>query len=248
HREIKTKYDDSLLEIRRLQDRIDSMEFIRRNINTSSTIPPSANTSRILTNTYSSGSNSSPSSYLAPTSRRQSMSRFTSVERELLPPPYTPREPSVARRISRDYSTERWQNNNSNNSNTNSLRRDSSNDGNKISLTNSRRGPDRWSSSSSSTVCTEKKPNLRVVRDDFDSEKIRNDLLQKENERLRTIRKKNLLNTNDINSIRSQTSSPLLYQEYNNNNNNNNNHHTPENNMTESITMTKSTYNSNNIF
>ncbi|CAF1624952.1 unnamed protein product, partial [Didymodactylos carnosus] len=43
YREIKTKYDDCLLENRRLQDRVDSIEFVRRNSNT---IPLSSDISK----------------------------------------------------------------------------------------------------------------------------------------------------------------------------------------------------------
>jgi hypothetical protein len=35
---MKTRYDDALLENRRLQDRIDSMEFVRKNYNSSSNL------------------------------------------------------------------------------------------------------------------------------------------------------------------------------------------------------------------
>ncbi|CAF1268966.1 unnamed protein product, partial [Didymodactylos carnosus] len=82
---------------------------------------------------------------------------------------------------------------------------------------------------------------LRVSRDELENEKVRNDVLQKENERLRTMRKKNLLNntdTNDVNLIGSQTSSPLPQQD-----NNSGNNHTPEMNVTENLFTSKWTYN-----
>lgn len=112
------------------------MEFVRRNYNSSS---------RPLVNSSISGA----SSYLPPTpptrsGRAPSVSRFTSVEREIepsIPPPYRSREPSVSRRNSRDYSNERW-----------STRRDSStfNPFNESDyLTSNKRRLDRWSTMNS---------------------------------------------------------------------------------------------------
>jgi len=55
----------------------------------------------------------------------------------------------------------------------------------------------------------------RVVREDLESERTRSDVLQRENERLRTLRKKTLLNSTDENLVvstmisRSHTNSPL---------------------------------------
>lgn len=124
---MKSRYDDVLLENQRLQDRIDSMEFVRRNYHSSR---PSVVGGGYLP---------------APTSNRStrapSVSRFTSSERELdsssIPPPYRSREPSVARRSSRDYSSDRW-----------STRRDSSSNNsyvdNELRSSNTNRS-DRWS-------------------------------------------------------------------------------------------------------
>ena len=127
---MKSRYEDVVLENRRLQDRVDSMEFVRRNYNSSSR--PSI-----------------AGGFLpAPTSNRSgrapSVSRFTSVERETessIPPPYRSREPSVSRRNSRDYSSDRW-----------STRRDSSATGSygeSDSRTSNKRRPDRWSTMNS---------------------------------------------------------------------------------------------------
>jgi hypothetical protein len=126
---MKSRYDDALLDNQRLQDRIDSMEFVRRNYNSSS-----------RQHINSAGNNL----HLPPTPSRSgrapSVSRFTSVEREVDPsniPPYRSREPSVARRNSRDYSSDRWSN-----------RRDSMTSApyneNDFKTSNKRR-PDRWS-------------------------------------------------------------------------------------------------------
>ena len=129
---MKSRYDDSLLENQRLQDRIDSMEFVRKNFNS---------TTRNLLNSSASGG----ANYLPPTSsnrsgRAPSVSRFTSVERETessIPPPYRAREASTSRRNSRDYSADRW-----------GARRDSSTTGslseNDFKPSNRRRS-DRWS-------------------------------------------------------------------------------------------------------
>ena len=126
---MKSRYDDVVLEKQRLQDRVDSMEFVRRNYNSSS---------RQLLNSSAGGN-----SYLPPASSRSgrgpSVARYTSVERETDPslaPPYRSREPSVARRASRDYSSDRW-----------STRRDSTTNApydHEFSSSNARR-PDRWS-------------------------------------------------------------------------------------------------------
>jgi hypothetical protein len=124
---MKSRYDDAVLENQRLQDRVDSMEFVRRNYHSSSR--PSV----------IGGYLPAPSSNRS--GRAPSVSRFTSVEREtdpsLPPPPYRSREPSVVRRSSRDYSNDRW-----------SSRRDSSSTGsygeNDMKTSNKRR-PDRWS-------------------------------------------------------------------------------------------------------
>ena len=78
------------------------MEFVRKNYHPSSRMSVGA-------------------SYLPPTpnsrtGRAPSVSRFTSVERETdssIPPPYRSREPSVSRRVSRDYSSDRWSSTNS---------------------------------------------------------------------------------------------------------------------------------------
>ena len=84
-------------------------------------------------------------------------SRFTSVERETepsLPPTYKSREPSVARRTSRDYSNDRW-----------GQRRDSAstNDsyGDNDLKTSNRRRPDRWSAANS--------PNMNSSNYNFSS-------------------------------------------------------------------------------
>jgi hypothetical protein len=127
---MKSRYDDSILENQRLQDRIDSMEFVRRNYNSSSRLSVSGGSSGYLPPTPSGRSGRAPS-----------VSRFTSVERETdpsLPPPYKSREPSVSRRTSRDYSNDRW-----------GERRDSTTAntyGENDSKTSNRRRPDRWSS------------------------------------------------------------------------------------------------------
>lgn len=127
---MKSRYDDIVLENRRLQDRVDSMEFVRRNYNSSSR--PS----------IAGGYLPAPASNR--TGRAPSISRFTSVEREtesFIPPPYRSREPSVSRRSSRDYSNDRW-----------SSRRDSSaagSYGDDDSRTSNRRRPDRWSTMNS---------------------------------------------------------------------------------------------------
>ena len=95
---MKSRYDDSLLENQRLQDRIDSMEFVRRNYHGSSR--PSI-----------SGGGYLPAPTPNRSGRGPSVARYTSVERETdstVPPPYRSREPSVARRSSRDYSNDRW--------------------------------------------------------------------------------------------------------------------------------------------
>lgn len=124
---MKSRYDDVVLENQRLQDRIDSMEFVRRNYHSSSR--PSMSSGGYLPAPISNRSGRAPS-----------VSRFTSVERETdptIPPPYRSREPSVARRSSRDYSNDRW-----------SSRRDSSASGsygeNDVKTSNKRRS-DRWS-------------------------------------------------------------------------------------------------------
>ncbi|CAF2508626.1 unnamed protein product [Rotaria sp. Silwood2] len=212
YRDMKSRYDDLLLENQRLQDRIDSMEFVRRNYNSSS---------RQHINSSASGTNS----YLPPTpsnrsARGPSVSRFTSVEREMdlpIPPPYRSREPSVARRNSRDYSNDRW-----------STRRDSSSMsqyGDNEYTTSNKRRPDRWSAANSPKTSS---PNynfsslpgriylhLRVAREDLENERTRSDVLQRENERLRTLRKKTLLNNTEDNLVvsaivsRSHTNSPL---------------------------------------
>ncbi|CAF3823618.1 unnamed protein product [Adineta steineri] len=215
YREMKSRYDDALLDNQRLQDRIDSMEFVRRNYNSSS---------RQLMN--SGGGGGGGVSYLPPPSSRSgrapSVARYTSVEREtdpLLPPPYRSREPSVARRASRDYSNDRW-----------STRRDSTTNDHDYTSSNMRR-PDRWSSMtspnmSSSTYNFSSLPErklslffavyLRVAREELESERTRSDVLQRENERLRTLRKKTLLNNTEDNlststiASRSHTNSPLL--------------------------------------
>ena len=125
---MKTRCDDALLENQRLQDRVDSMEFVRRNYHSS----------RGLINSMANGS----SSYLPPTipnrtsGRATSMARFTSVERETeptIPPPYRSREPSVARRNSRDFSTDRWANSGNSRSENESI-------------TSNKRRSNRWSS------------------------------------------------------------------------------------------------------
>lgn len=129
---MKSRYDDAMLENQRLQDRIDSMEFVRRNYSSSS---------RQHTNSSISGTNM----YLPPTppnrsARTPSVSRFASVERELeasIPPPYRSRESSVVRRTSRDYSSDRW-----------SSRRDSITMGpypDNEYITSNKQRPDRWS-------------------------------------------------------------------------------------------------------
>jgi hypothetical protein len=135
---MKSRYDDALLENQRLQDRVDSMEFVRRNYNSST---------RPLYNSSISGGGGGGNSYLPPTSssrsgRTPSVSRFTSVEREMdpsIPPPYRSRDPSVSRRNSRDYSNDRW---------SSTSRRDSSTAGsygeNDLKTSNKRRS-DRWS-------------------------------------------------------------------------------------------------------
>ena len=82
------------------------MEFVRRNYNSSS---------RQLINSSMSGSGGG-NAHLPPTpsnrsGRGPSVARYTSVERETepsIPPPYRSREPSVVRRSSRDYSSDRW--------------------------------------------------------------------------------------------------------------------------------------------
>ncbi|CAF3472560.1 unnamed protein product [Rotaria sp. Silwood1] len=213
YRDMKSRYDDLLLENQRLQDRIDSMEFVRRNYNSSS---------RQLMNSSTSGSNS----YLPPTpsnrsTRGPSVSRFTSVERDMdlpIPPPYRSRESSVARRTSRDYSNDRWS----------TSRRDSSSMsqyGDNEYTTSNKRRPDRWSTTNSPKTSS---PNynfsslpgriylhLRVAREELENERTRSDVLQRENERLRTLRKKTLLNNTEDNFVvsaivsRSHTNSPL---------------------------------------
>ncbi len=57
---------------------------------------------------------------------------------------------------------------------------------------------------------------LRIARDELENERTRSDVLQRENERLRTLRKKNLLNNSDDNhglsrshSNDMQTNSPV---------------------------------------
>ncbi|CAF2190230.1 unnamed protein product [Rotaria magnacalcarata] len=229
YRDIKSRYDDTILENQRLQDRIDSMEFVRRNYNSSS---------RHLLNSSMSGGNM----YLPPippnrSGRAPSVSRYTSVERELdasIPPPYRSREPSVSRRTSRDYSSDRW-----------STRRDSSTIGpygdNEL-ITSNKHRPDRWPNANSPKPSS---PNynssslpgtiylhvnelhdlvivfnilefdLRVAREELENERTRSDVLQRENERLRTLRKKILLNNTEDNLAvsaivsRSHTNSPL---------------------------------------
>jgi hypothetical protein len=125
---MKSRYDDVLLENQRLQDRVDSMEFVRRNYHSSR---PSV-----------SGGGYLPAPASNRSGRGPSVSRYTSVERETessMPPPYRSREPSVARRSSRDYSNDRW-----------SSRRDSSGSygENDVKTSNTRR-PDRWSTMNS---------------------------------------------------------------------------------------------------
>ncbi|CAF1205039.1 unnamed protein product [Rotaria sordida] len=212
YRDIKSRYDDLLLENQRLQDRIDSMEFVRK------TKTPS---SRHGSTSSASGANL----YLPPTpssrsGRAPSVSRFTSVERDTdssIPPPYRSRESSVARRHSRDYSSDRW-----------STRRDSSSmsqhGDNEYTPSNKRRS-DRWSTTNSPKTGS---PNynfsslpgriylhLRVAREELENERTRSDVLQRENERLRTLRKKILLNNTEDNLVvsaivsRSHTNSPL---------------------------------------
>jgi hypothetical protein len=119
------------LENQRLQDRIDSMEFVRRNYHSSSR--PSI-----------SGGGYLPAPASSRSGRAPSVSRYASVEREIdpsVPPIYRSRESSVARRNSRDYSNDRW-----------SSRRDSSTSGsygeNDVKTSNKRR-PDRWSTMNS---------------------------------------------------------------------------------------------------
>ncbi len=127
---MKSRYDDALLENQRLQDRIDSMEFVRRNYHSSSR--PS----------IGGGYLPAPSSNRS--GRAPSVSRFASVERETessIPPPYRSREPSVTRRASRDYSNDRW-----------SSRGDSSSTGSfgdNDSKTSNKHRPDRWSTMNS---------------------------------------------------------------------------------------------------
>ena len=126
---MKSRYDDIVLENQRLQDRVDSMEFVRRN--------------------YSSSRPSIGGGYLpAPlsnrTGRATSVSRYTSYDSEnesFIPPPYRSREPSVSRRNSRDYSNDRW-----------TGRRDSSVAapyGENDLKTSNKRRPDRWSNTNS---------------------------------------------------------------------------------------------------
>ena len=96
-----------MLENQRLQERIDSMEFIRRNY---------ASSSRQYVKASSTGISNLHSLPPPPSSsnrsgRAPSISRFASVEREtdsFFSPPFKSREPSVARRCSRDYSNDRW--------------------------------------------------------------------------------------------------------------------------------------------
>ncbi|CAM2701894.1 unnamed protein product [Rotaria socialis] len=212
YRDIKSRYDDTILENQRLQDRIDSMEFVRRNYNSSS---------RHLLNSSMSGGNT----YLPPippnrSGRAPSVSRYTSVERELdasIPLPYRSREPSVSRRTSRDYSSDRW-----------STRHDSSTIGpyadNEL-ITSNKHRPDRWSNTNSpkpsspnynsSSLPGSVYRHLRVAREELENERTRSDVLQRENERLRTLRKKILLNNTEDNLAvsaivsRSHTNSPL---------------------------------------
>jgi hypothetical protein len=144
---MKSRYDDAMLENQRLQDRIDSMEFVRKNFNSASRLSVSGASSGHLPPTPSNRSGRAPS-----------VSRFTSVERETdpsLPPPYKSREPSVSRRSSRDYSNDRW-----------GQRRDSastndSHGDNDLKTTSNRRRPDRWSTVNS--------PNMNSSNYNFSS-------------------------------------------------------------------------------
>jgi hypothetical protein len=140
---MKSRYDDAILENQRLQDRIDSMEFVRRNYHSSSR--PSVIGGGYLPAPASNRSGRAPS-----------VSRYTSVERETDPanvPPYRSREPSVSRRNSRDYSSDRW-----------SSRRDSSTTapyGENDMKTSNKSRPDRWSTMNS--------PNMSSFNYNFSS-------------------------------------------------------------------------------
>lgn len=130
---MKSRYDDVVLENQRLQDRVDSMEFVRRNYSSSR---PSI------------GGGFLPAPMSNRTGRAPSVSRFTSSSsaydsenESFIPPPYRSREPSVSRRNSRDYSNDRW-----------TGRRDSSVAapyGDNDLKTSNKRRPDRWSNMNS---------------------------------------------------------------------------------------------------